>query len=94
MNKLYEEIVPTRQSIQKCLKQLCQSEPYRMLSEWSYDVNCNPLSDSEEEQDLTDVSYIPTKKNLEIHHPLIGLYSYFSAILWFLIDRYRDQFAN
>ena len=54
LNKLYGEILPKQKSIQKCLRHLCQTEPYRMLREWSYEMNCDPLSDLE--GDPTDVS--------------------------------------
>ena len=54
LNSLYLEILPTKKTIQKCLKFLCEKESYRMLKDWSYDNSSDPLQ-SESEVDNTDL---------------------------------------
>lgn len=52
LNEVYQTIIPTMKSIQKCLKHLCQRESYRMLKDWSYEAQDDPLpADDAEEED-------------------------------------------
>lgn len=48
LNELYIDIIPVKNTLQKCLKYLCQTEPYRMLKNWSYEMQADPLDDSEQ----------------------------------------------
>lgn len=43
LNELYLDILPLQRSVQKCLKYMCQTEPYRMLRDWSYEMLAEPL---------------------------------------------------
>ena len=39
------EVLPVHQTLGKCYKHLCQTEQYRMLSDWSYKMNGDPLDE-------------------------------------------------
>ena len=60
LNQVYVEMLPIRHTIQKCLKQLCETEPYRMLKEWTYEMHSEPLPEdkSSPHPDYTDVSTV------------------------------------
>ena len=55
LNKLYADIVPVKHTLHKCLKFLCQKEPYRMLRDWSYDMSTDPLPSQASHPEFTDV---------------------------------------
>ena len=63
LNTLYGETIPIRSSINKCLEHLCQNEPYRMLRDWTYDVNMDPLPSEENasQPEFTDVRFFKKK---------------------------------
>lgn len=44
LNDLYLEILPVKQTLQKCLKYMCQTEPNRMLRDWTYEMIAEPLT--------------------------------------------------
>lgn len=57
LNSLYLDILPAKKTIQKCLKYLCEKESYRMLKDWSYGGNSDPLqSESEDDTELDNVT--------------------------------------
>lgn len=59
LNGVYGEVVPVHQTLSKCLKYLCQTQPYRMLADWSFEMNGDPLDDgSTAGPDFTDVRFI------------------------------------
>ena len=61
LNDLYVDIVPVKMTLQKCIKYFCQTEPYRMLKDWSYDMEADPLTASDEPAptpEMTEVLYI------------------------------------
>lgn len=60
LNALYANILPIRRSIQKCLKYLCQTDPYRMLKDWTYEMATDPIQSGGEENN-TDVSFFIIK---------------------------------
>ena len=47
LNKVYGELVPVKRTLNKCLKYLCQNKPYRMLSDWTYEMSAEPLPGDE-----------------------------------------------
>ena len=57
LNDLYVNSIPVHNTLSKCLKYLCQTEPYRMLCDWSFEMNGDPLDDegSTAAPDITDV---------------------------------------
>ena len=56
LNELYVDILPDKKTIQKCLKYMCQTEPYKMLRDWSYEMIADPLtSDHGSNADFTEV---------------------------------------
>lgn len=61
LNEIYRDIVPIKITLSKCLKYLCQKEPYRMLKDWSYEMNSDPLQYDEP----CDETATPTDGNSE-----------------------------
>ena len=56
LNSIYLDIIPAKKTIEKCLKYLCDKGSYRMLKDWPYEMNSDPLqSESESENDDTDL---------------------------------------
>ena len=57
LNELYCELIPVKQSLQKCLKYMCQTQPYRMLRDWTYGIRTDPLPSEENasQPEFTDV---------------------------------------
>ena len=61
LNELYSNILPDQETLQKCLKYLAETESYRMLKDWTYDLSNNPIegekqtSTAERPPDFTDV---------------------------------------
>ena len=47
LNDVYNEIIPLKNTLTKCIKYLCQTEPYRMLKNWSYEIHADPLESDE-----------------------------------------------
>ena len=47
LNALYVKMLPIRHTLQKCLKCLCETKPYRMLKEWSYEIEPDLLQEEE-----------------------------------------------
>lgn len=62
LNEVYVDMIPEKPTIQKCLKYLCQTEPYRMLRDWSYQMKAGPLPSetAADPPDYTDVSFTYT----------------------------------
>ena len=58
LNATYVQMLPLRPSLQKCLKYICQTTPYRMLKEWTYEIEAEPFSEDQGTgpPDYTDVS--------------------------------------
>lgn len=59
LNARYVDTIPMKHTIQKCLKYLCENEPYRMLSDWSYEMEAEPLPSDQGTStipELTDVN--------------------------------------
>ena len=58
LNDLYVQSVPLKHTLQKCLKYLAQTEPYRMLKDWTYDMSTDPIEEDATSgpPDFTDVS--------------------------------------
>ena len=58
LNDLYVEIVPKKLTLQKYLKHLCHTKPYRMLCDWSYENEPAQVQDDEQKDapDFTDVN--------------------------------------
>ena len=54
LNGIYEDIWPSKKTIQKCLKHMAQTEPYRMLKDWSYEISADPI----DEDNVFDVSLL------------------------------------
>ena len=44
LNEVYGDVIPLKHTLPKCLKYLCQNEPYRMLKNWSYEIEADPLA--------------------------------------------------
>lgn len=60
LNNLCQDILPMKSSLQKCYKYMCQTEPYRMLRGWSYDMIADKIPNEEqstEQPEFTDVCY-------------------------------------
>ena len=45
---MYVKMLPVKQSFQKCLKYICQTKPYRMLKEWTYEIESEPFTEEQE----------------------------------------------
>lgn len=64
LNDLYKNALTSNNSIQKCIKHLCETVPYRMLKDWSYELEADLLPDETQlpppdtENDLNDLDYI------------------------------------
>ena len=43
-----------KQTLQKCLKYLCQEEPYRMLRDWTYEMEMEALHEQASQPEFTD----------------------------------------
>ena len=60
LNEAYGTLLPVKQTINKCLKSLAQTEPYRMLKNWTYELSANALEEDNtattDYPDFTDVS--------------------------------------
>lgn len=78
LNGLYNEILPVKKSIQKCLKNLCQKVPYRMLKDWTYETNANPFesdtpprrSNVSDDEDLENIDAdVLSKLSQELNPP-------------------------
>ena len=46
-----------KQTLQKCIKYMCQTEPYRMLKDWSYEMTTDPLL-TDAENDVNNLENI------------------------------------
>ena len=57
LNKMYVDLVPEKQTIQKCFKHLCQSNAYRVLRDWCYGNESDPLQTSSHPE-FTDVRIV------------------------------------
>ena len=55
LNDVYQNMVGVKHTLEKCVKYLVQTEPYRMLREWSYEISASPLGEDVEPDDFTDV---------------------------------------
>lgn len=58
LNNLYLDVVREKQTLQKSIKHLAQTESYRMLKDWTYDVSAAPIEGiqgSTGQPDFTDV---------------------------------------
>ena len=56
LNQAYLTLLPVKLTIQKCLKYMAQTEPYRMLKNWSYEMSAKSLDeDNTDQPDFTDV---------------------------------------
>lgn len=57
LNALYSDVIPVKHTLPKCLKYICQSKPYRMLKDWTYELEAERLdnSGSADTPELTDV---------------------------------------
>ena len=60
LNRLYGDVLTVKLTLQKSLKYLAQTESYRMLKDWSYEVSEDVIPDDDnagaaEQPDFTDV---------------------------------------
>lgn len=60
LNEAYMNLLPAKQTISKCLKYLSETEPYRMLKDWSYQLSASALHEDNnahtDQPEFTDVS--------------------------------------
>ena len=70
LNDLYQNMVGVKHTLEKCIKFLAQTEPYRMLRDWSYEIAATPLHDDVDTEEYTDVSLYIIAFN---YHTLIAL---------------------
>ena len=61
--------------MQKTLKYMCQTEHYRTLSNWSYEINPEPLGEENGNADYTDVIIHCLKKYFYCTITIIVFYS-------------------
>ena len=55
LNSIYSDVVILKSSIHKCLKYLCQTEPYRMLKDWTYEIHADPIEGESNIPDIAEV---------------------------------------
>ena len=55
LNDLYVDIVRVKHTLQKCLKYMCQTEPYRMLKNWSYEMEAFEIDEPADSPQATEV---------------------------------------
>ena len=60
LNEFYANIVHIKETIQKCLKFLCQNEPYRMLKDWTYEMKMDPITNHIALEDVDESSDVNT----------------------------------
>lgn len=79
LNEVYRDILPVKETLQRCLKYLCQSEPYRMLKNWSYEEHADPIESEDDQSGTPEFN--------DVGFSLLFFFFFFKFLLVFFIGR-------
>ena len=66
LNRFYVESIPVHKTIMSCFKFLCETEHYRMLKDWTYQINSDPLPSETPHPESTGVCSVSVSSSIII----------------------------